>query len=70
MPRAIAIVGCTASGKSALALEMCKRHHGELVSMDSMQLYRGMDIGTAKPTKQEQAEVVHHMIDVVDPCES
>ena len=69
-PRAIAIVGCTASGKSALALEICKRHHGELVSMDSMQIYRGMDIGTAKPTAAEQAEVVHHMIDVVDPAES
>ena len=70
IPRAIAIVGCTASGKSALALEMCKRHHGELVSMDSMQIYRGMDIGTAKPTIEEQAEVVHHMIDVVEPTES
>ena len=70
IPRAIAIVGCTASGKSALALEMCKRYNGELISMDSMQIYRGMDIGTAKPTRFEQAEVVHHMIDVVDPCES
>lgn len=69
-PRAIAIVGCTASGKSALALELCKRHNGELISMDSMQIYRGLDIGTAKPTKEEQAEVVHHMIDVVDPTES
>ena len=70
IPRVIAIVGCTASGKSALALETCKRHNGELVSMDSMQIYRGMDIGTAKPTIEEQSEVVHHMIDVVDPCES
>lgn len=70
IPRVIAIVGCTASGKSALALEICKRYNGELVSMDSMQIYRGMDVGTAKPTKEEQAEVVHHMIDVVDPCES
>lgn len=70
IPRAIAVVGCTASGKSALAMELCRRHNGELVSMDSMQIYRGMDIGTAKPTKEEQACVVHHMIDVVDPCES
>ena len=70
IPRAIAIVGCTASGKSALATELCRRHSGELVSMDSMQIYRGMDVGTAKPTAQEQREVVHHMIDVVDPCES
>lgn len=70
IPRAIAVVGCTASGKSALAMEICKRHHGELISMDSMQIYRGMDVGTAKPTLSEQAEVVHHMIDVVDPTES
>lgn len=70
IPRAIAVVGCTASGKSALAMEICKRHDGELISMDSMQIYRGMDVGTAKPTLSERAEVVHHMIDVVDPCQS
>lgn len=70
IPRAIAVVGCTASGKSALAMELCKRHGGELVSMDSMQIYRGMDIGTAKPTLLERAQVRHHMIDVVDPTES
>ena len=70
IPRAIAIVGCTASGKSALAMEICKRHGGELVSMDSMQIYRGMDIGTAKPTEIERAQVRHHMIDMVDPTES
>ncbi len=70
IPRAIAVVGCTASGKSALAMELCRRHGGELVSMDSMQVYRGMDIGTAKPTLLERAQVRHHMIDVVDPTES
>ena len=70
IPRAIAVVGCTASGKSALAMELCRRHGGELVSMDSMQIYRGMDIGTAKPTLLERAQVRHHMIDVVDPTES
>lgn len=70
IPRVIAIVGCTASGKSALALELCRRYNGELVSMDSMQIYRGMDVGTAKPTKEEQVEVAHHMIDVVEPDES
>ncbi len=70
IPRAIAVVGCTASGKSALALELCKRHNGELVSMDSMQVYRGMDIGTAKPSPSEQEEVRHHMIDVVAPTVS
>ena len=70
IPRVIAVVGCTASGKSALAMELCKRHSGELVSMDSMQVYRGMDIGTAKPTPIERAQVRHHMIDVVEPTES
>ncbi len=70
IPRAIAIVGCTASGKSALAMELCKRHGGELVSMDSMQIYRGMDVGTAKPTALERAQVRHHMIDVVEATES
>ncbi len=66
----IAIAGPTASGKSALALELCKRLNGELVSFDSMQIYRGLDIGTAKPTKAEQAEVRHHLIDICDPSES
>lgn len=65
-----AIVGVTASGKSALALEVARRRpEVELVSIDSMQVYRGMDIGTAKPTPAEQAEVVHHLIDLVDPAE-
>jgi len=65
---ALSIVGPTASGKSALALELARRHRDlELVSVDSMQVYRGMDIGTAKPTKADQAEVPHHLIDLVDP---
>ncbi|MDP1819941.1 MAG: tRNA (adenosine(37)-N6)-dimethylallyltransferase MiaA [Acidimicrobiales bacterium] len=64
------LVGATASGKSALALELARRDAAwELVSVDSMQLYRGMDIGTAKPTPAEQAEVPHHLIDVLDPWE-
>ena len=67
--RIIAVAGPTASGKSALALELCKRLGGELVSLDSMQIYKGLDIGTAKPTKAEQAEVRHHMIDICDPRE-
>ena len=62
-----AIVGPTASGKSALALELAQRHGGEIVSCDSMQLYRRMDIGTAKPTAEERRLVPHHMIDVVEP---
>ena len=66
----LAIVGPTASGKSALALALA-RHLGdvELVSADSMQVYRGMDIGTAKPTAEERAEVPHHLVDVVEPNE-
>jgi tRNA dimethylallyltransferase len=69
-PPPLAIVGTTASGKSGLAMALA-RHRGdvELVSVDSMQVYRGMDIGTAKPTAAEQAEVRHHVIDLVDPSE-
>ncbi|MEO7557144.1 MAG: tRNA (adenosine(37)-N6)-dimethylallyltransferase MiaA [Acidimicrobiales bacterium] len=64
----LAIIGTTASGKSALALELARRDPTvELVSVDSMQVYRGMDIGTAKPTAAEQAEVPHHLIDLVAP---
>ena len=66
-PRILAIVGPTASGKSALALALCKRLGGEIVSCDSMQIYRGMDIGTAKPTASERTEIPHHLIDVADP---
>ncbi len=60
------VTGPTASGKSSLALALSKHFHGEIISCDSMQLYKGMDIGTAKPTKEEQKEVKHHMIDVLD----
>lgn len=63
----IAVVGPTASGKSALAAEIAKTIGGEIVSCDSMQIYRGMDIGTAKPTAGEMSEVRHHLIDVCDP---
>ncbi len=65
----LAIVGPTASGKSALALPLARALGGEIVCMDSMQVYRGMDIGTAKPTQAEQAEVPHHLLDVADPRE-
>jgi tRNA dimethylallyltransferase len=65
----IAIVGPTASGKSALAMRVAERLGGEIVSADSRQVYRGMDIGTAKPTVEERALVPHHLIDVVDPGE-
>jgi tRNA dimethylallyltransferase len=65
----IAIVGPTASGKSALALRVAERLRGEIVSADSRQVYRAMDIGTAKPTAAERARVRHHLIDVADPGE-
>ena len=63
----IAIVGPTASGKSALALRLSRERDGEIVSCDSQQVYRGLDIGTAKATEEERREVPHHLIDVVDP---
>ena len=65
----IAIVGPTASGKSALAMRVAERLGGEIVSADSRQVYRTMDIGTAKPTISDRARVRHHLIDVVDPGE-
>ena len=65
----LVIVGPTASGKTRLAVELAKEHNGEVVSADSMQIYRGMDIGTAKPTAEEMGGVPHHMIDVADPWE-
>ncbi|MBQ8862105.1 MAG: tRNA (adenosine(37)-N6)-dimethylallyltransferase MiaA [Clostridia bacterium] len=66
----ISVAGPTASGKSDLALMLAEHFGGEIISFDSMQIYRGMDIGTAKPTKAELARVPHHMIDVADPRES
>ena len=69
-PRIYAVVGPTASGKSTLALELAKRYGGEIVSLDSMQLYRRMNVGTAKPTAEEMAVVPHHLIDVAEPTES
>jgi tRNA dimethylallyltransferase len=66
----LALVGPTASGKSALALAIARRAPDvEIVSLDSMQVYRGLDIGTAKSTRAERAEVVHHLVDVADPSE-
>src|SRR5208282_5777955 len=62
----VAIVGPTASGKSALAVWLAERLDGEVVACDSTQLYRGFDIGTAKPTFEERRGVMHHLIDVLD----
>ena len=61
---AIYLTGATASGKSAVALRLAKRLGGEIISVDSMQVYRGLDIGTAKPSAAEQSGVPHHLIDV------
>jgi len=65
--RVIGIVGSTASGKTALSLKVGKMLRGEILCMDSMQIYQHMDIGTAKPTKEEQALLPHHMLDLIDP---
>jgi tRNA dimethylallyltransferase len=64
------LTGPTASGKSRLGIELAQRLDAEIISMDSMALYRGMDIGTAKPTRAERGMVPHHLLDVLDPWES
>lgn len=69
-PAVIAVAGPTASGKSDLGLKLAQRLGGEIICMDSMQIYRRMDIGTAKPTAQERALLPHHMLDVADPTEA
>ena len=65
----IAIVGTTASGKTDLALKLASKYNGEIICADSRTIYRGMDIGTAKPTLAEQAAVPHHLLDVIEPGE-
>ena len=65
--RLIVIVGPTAVGKTALALRLAEEFEGEIVSADSRQVYRGMDVGTAKPTPEEQRRIRHHLMDIVDP---
>ena len=67
---AVLLMGPTCSGKSALALELARRFPVEIVSVDSAQVYRGMDIGTAKPGPQIRADVPHHLLDLCDPAES
>ena len=66
----IIITGATASGKTALSLRLAKKNHGEIISADSRQIYRGMDIGTAKLTKREQQLIPHHLIDIKKPNQS
>ncbi len=69
-PPLIVVLGPTASGKSSLGIALAQRFHGEIVSADSRQVYRSLDIGTAKVTAQEQAQVPHHLLDVVEPNET
>jgi tRNA dimethylallyltransferase len=64
------LTGPTSSGKTPLAIALAERLGAEIISLDSMAIYRGMDIGTAKPTAEQQAQVPHHMLDVVEPTES
>src|SRR5438876_1991610 len=68
--RALILAGPTASGKTKLGLEIAEQLNAEIVSMDSMTLYRGMDIGTAKPAPEDRERIRHHLIDVLDPWES
>lgn len=68
--KALFLLGPTASGKTAVALALAERLPIEVVSVDSAQVYRGMDVGTAKPTREERARVAHHLIDIVDPTEA
>lgn len=66
----LVILGATASGKTSTAIQVALELGGEIISADSMQIYRGLDVGTAKPTPRERAAVPHHLVDVVDPGES
>ncbi len=67
--RIVVIAGPTASGKSALALELAQKLNGEIINADSQQVYRGLDIGTGKPTREERGAVRHHLYDVCAPWE-
>jgi len=69
-PKIIAVVGPTASGKTALSIRLASMLNGEIVSCDSMQIYRRMQIGTAAPTKEEMAGIPHHLIGFLDPADS
>jgi len=70
LPQVILLMGPTASGKTALGVQLAKALNGEIISVDSALVYRGMDIGTAKPDSEERQGVVHHLIDIIDPSEA
>ncbi|RME06989.1 MAG: tRNA (adenosine(37)-N6)-dimethylallyltransferase MiaA, partial [Deltaproteobacteria bacterium] len=65
----VIITGPTAVGKTSLSITLAKRFSGEIISVDAVQVYRGLDIGSAKPSRQEQAEVPHHLLGILDPAE-
>ncbi|QQS19163.1 hypothetical protein IPL68_03975 [Candidatus Saccharibacteria bacterium] len=65
----VVIVGETASGKSALAMELARQFEGEILCADAMTVYTGFDIGTAKPSARDQAEITHHLLDIADPAQ-
>lgn len=67
-PPLIVIVGETASGKSAIALDLARRFDGEIICADSWTVRREVNIGTAKPTPEERAQIPHHLLDLIDPC--
>lgn len=68
-PLVVVVVGPTASGKTALSIELAKRFDGEIVSADSMQIYKGMNVGTAKPSIEERCGIPHHLLDFLEPTE-
>jgi len=70
LPPAIALMGPTASGKTRIAIELAQALNGEVISVDSGLVYRGMDIGSAKPSPEEMTGVPHHLIDILDPSEA
>ena len=67
VPPLVALVGVTATGKSALGLALAAALDGEIVNADALQVYRGFDLGTAKPTREERARVRHHLLDILEP---
>jgi tRNA dimethylallyltransferase len=70
LPQAVLLAGPTCAGKTALALDLAARYPVEIVSVDSAQVYRGMDVGTSKPVAAVRAQVPHHLIDICDPAEA
>ena len=70
MSKILVVCGATASGKTALAIECAKQLNTEIISADSLLIYKGLNIGTAKPSMQEREGIIHHLIDVVEPTDS